>query len=72
MKEMIICLSMGFVGHLLIFRGIDPPALVHNLALWSVVGISLSVFSFINNLLQPLKRRSQSISHRDAISHWDK
>lgn len=72
MKEMIICISMGFIGHLIIFRGIDPPALVHNLALWSVVGMGLSIFSFITNLLHPVKRRYQSASQRSITSRWHK
>ena len=64
MKEVIICISMGFIGHLIIFRGVDPAALVHNLALWSVVGISLGVISCVGNLLTPFKRRWQSIAQQ--------
>ena len=73
MKEMIICISMGLIGHLIVFRGIDPPSLVHNLALWSVVGISLGIFSFLHHrLLQPVKRLYQSVSQRGALSRLPK
>ena len=67
MKEVVICISMGLIGHLIVFRGVEPAALVHNLALWGVVGISLGAISHLSNLLLPIKRRWQSATqqHKD-------
>lgn len=69
MKEVVICISMGLVGHLIVFRGIDPAALVHNIALWSIVGISLGLISHVSTLLFPFRRRGHSVvqQHKDLM-----
>lgn len=53
MKEIAICTTMGVSGHLIVYQGIVPGALLHTLVIWGLIGLCLYGFS---SLIARLRR----------------